>query len=132
LKRFAFLETPFLMFVLPPYDEIARLVALSSSLIVTVGSYDQVWKIWRTRSVRDIAPSLIYLSGLNEVTWLNYGFAIHEWPMILVGIINFPACVLAIWGYIKYREKRPPKTPILEKEGATGNVPTLEKPLEVE
>ncbi len=89
-----------------PYAEIARLVALSSSLIVTVGSYEQVWKIWRTKSVRDIAPSLIYLSGVNEVTWLNYGFAINEWPIILVGIINFPACVLAIWGYIKYREKR--------------------------
>ena len=90
----------------PAYLEAARIIALSSSLIVTIGSYDQVWRIWRSRSVREISPSLVYLSGLNEVTWLNYGFALQEWPMILVGVINFPACVLAIWGYLKFREKK--------------------------
>ena len=92
-----------------PYDEVARLIALASSALITIGSYDQVWRIWRTKSVGDISASYVFLAGVNEVTWLNYGVAIHEWPMILVGIANFPACVLGIWGYLKFRARKTPK-----------------------
>ncbi len=103
-----------------PYDEVARIIALLSSALITIGSYDQVWRIWKRRSVADISPSYIFLAGINEVTWLNYGIAIHEWPIILVGVVNFPACVLAIWGSVKFREpkqkaKPTPLEPLAEK-----------------
>jgi len=107
-----------------PYDEVARIAALASSAIVTVGSYDQVWRIWRTKSVGDISPSLVFLSGVNEVTWLNYGIAIHEWPMILVGVVNAPACVLAIWGYLKFRERKPK----VEPKAVEAPTPRVETP----
>jgi len=102
-----------------PYDEVARMGALCSSALITVGSYDQVWKIWRTKSVGDISAPYVLLLGVNEVTWLNYGIAIQEWPMIIVGIVNFPACALAIWGYLKFRkQKEKPVTPEVEAREA--------------
>ena len=90
----------------PRAVEAARILAMSSSTIVTYGSYDQVWKMWRTRSVRDISASLIWLSFINEITWLNYGLALGEWPMIAVGVANLPAGILAVWAYLKYREPK--------------------------
>lgn len=90
----------------PPYDESARILALASSVLITLGTYDQVWRIWRTKSVNDISASYVLMAGVNEVTWLNYGIAIREWPMIVVGVVNFPACVLAIWGYLKFRDSK--------------------------
>ncbi|RYX81757.1 hypothetical protein EON83_22590 [bacterium] len=95
---------------LPPYDEVSRILALLSSALITIGSYDQVWRIWKRRSVADISPLYILFAGFNEVTWLNYGIAIHEWPIILVGIVNFPPCILAVWGCLKFRDPKP-KTP---------------------
>lgn len=107
------------MWVSLPYGEVARIGALLSSALITVGSYDQVWKIWRTKSVGDISAPYVLLLGVNEVTWLNYGVAIREWPMILVGVVNLPACVLAIWGYLKFRDsKKKPPPPEVEVEEA--------------
>ncbi len=93
------------------YEEAARLIAVASSVVVTWGTYAQVWQMWKTRSVRDISSSLIWLSSVNEVTWLNYGFAIHEWPLMLVGLANLPACVLAIWAELKFRSHSQPHEP---------------------
>jgi len=95
-----------LLSVFLPYDESARILALASSALITGGTYDQVWRIWRTKSVNDISASYILMAGVNEVTWLNYGIAIHEWALIIVGVVNFPACVLAIWGYLKFRDRK--------------------------
>jgi len=104
-----------LLGVFLPYDESARILALASSVLITLGTYDQVWRIWRTKSVNDISASYVLMAGVNEVTWLNYGIAIHEWPMIVVGVVNFPACVLAIWGYLKFRDhKKKPAAPEVE------------------
>ncbi len=91
---------------MPDFLEISRLLASGSALIVTIGSYDQVWRIWKNRTVENISPALIWLSFVNELTWLNYGIALREWPMILIGVINFPACVGAVWGYLAFRRKR--------------------------
>ncbi len=62
--------------------------------------------MWRTKSVGDISASLIWLSLVNEITWLNYGLALGEWPMIAVGVANLPAGVLGVWAYLKYREPK--------------------------
>lgn len=85
------------------YAETSALIALASSAIVTYGTYAQVWQMWKTRSVRGVASSLIWLSSVNELTWLNYGFAAHEWPLMVIGIVNLPACVFAVWAELKFR-----------------------------
>jgi uncharacterized protein with PQ loop repeat len=47
----------------------------SRRALITAGTYDQVWRIWRTKSVNDISASYVLMAGVNEVTWLNYGVA---------------------------------------------------------
>lgn len=84
------------------YIEISRFFTIVASAIITFGLYDQVIKIWRTKSAEDFTFLLLIALFINEIAWLNYGFALNEWPIILLGSINIPAIILAIIGYVKY------------------------------
>jgi len=88
------------------YIEFSRLFTIIASAVITFGLYDQVIKIWRTKSAEDFTFILLIALFINEIAWLNYGFALTEWPIILLGAVNIPAIILAIIGYIKYGWKR--------------------------
>jgi len=84
------------------YLEISRIITITASILITIGLYDQVIKIWKTRSAKDFTITLLIALFVNEIAWLNYGFALHEWPIILIGAANVPAIIIALVGYFKY------------------------------
>ena len=86
------------------YLEFSRILTFAGSMLITVGLYEQAWKIWRTRSAKDFTLSLIASLLLTEFVWLNYGVVIHEWPIYAVSIVNIPAALLATWGYVRFRK----------------------------
>ncbi len=83
--------------------EISRLVTLIASITITVGLYDQALKIWRTRSAKDFTATLVAALILNELAWLNYGFALKEWLIIVIGLANIPAVFISGVGFLRYR-----------------------------
>lgn len=86
------------------YHFISQLVVTCASVLITVGLYDQSLKIWRTRSARDFTTSIIIAIVFNEMAWLNYGFSLKEWPVILIPLLNIPAVLMAAVGYFKFRK----------------------------
>lgn len=92
--------------------EISRAFALITSLAITYGSYDQVFKIWRTKSVRDISYSLIVAWLLNEFAWLDYGAQINEPVIVILSVLNLPGALLGAAGYWKYRNHNPDDAPL--------------------
>jgi len=85
------------------YEETSRIVVVLTSIIITIGLYSQGIKIWKTRSAKDFSFMLIVALFLDWMSWYNYGFMLHEWPIILIGSLSFPGVVLVCSGYIKYR-----------------------------
>jgi MtN3 and saliva related transmembrane protein len=85
------------------YLELSRLAILAASILITIGLYDQSLKIWRTKSAKDLTLTLVFALVINEATWLNYGFALREWPIIAIGLLNTPAVLIATVGYLRYR-----------------------------
>jgi len=85
------------------YADIARLLVTLTSFLLTYGLWAQVVKTWKTRSAKDFAAPTVISWLLAEIAWLNYGIAIREYPMILLGISNLPAAILAVIGYFKFR-----------------------------
>ena len=83
--------------------DISRLVTLLASIFITFGLYGQATKIWRTKSAKDFTVTIIVALIFNEVAWLNYGLALWEWPIIVLGCLNIPAVVIAGLGFFKYR-----------------------------
>ena len=84
------------------YLDISRLITALASMVMTIGLYLQVIKIWRSKSAKDFSPGLLFALILNEAAWLNYGVALSEWPIILIGILNMPAVIMAIIGYRRW------------------------------
>ncbi|OQW92491.1 MAG: hypothetical protein BWK79_14510 [Beggiatoa sp. IS2] len=89
------------------YVELSRIITIIASFILTYGLYDQVWKMFRTKSANDFTPSIVFAIALNEMAWLNYGVSITEWPIVLISTLNLPAGLLACYGFYLYSEKSP-------------------------
>lgn len=85
------------------YLEVSRIAAFSSSLVLVTGLYFQAYKIWKTKSAKDFTPLLIVALLIDEALWMNYGLAIHEWPVWLLGVTSLPAAIVVAAGYLKYR-----------------------------
>ena len=83
--------------------ELSRVLTLIASITITVGLYGQTIKIWKTRSASDFTATLIAALVFNELAWLNYGFALKEWPIIVIGLVNIPVVLVAAAGFLKYR-----------------------------
>lgn len=88
------------------YLEFSRYFTVIASIAITGGLYRQVAKIWATKSAKDFSYLLILALFINEAAWLNYGYALHEWPIMLLGIINIPAIIMALYGYEKFGRKK--------------------------
>jgi MtN3 and saliva related transmembrane protein len=84
------------------YIEISRILTLIGSVGVIFGLYHQVFKIYKTKSAKDISVLMISALILSESVWLNYGVALSEWPIIAISCVNFPGLVLLAIGYAKY------------------------------
>lgn len=83
------------------YQVISRILTFLVSLGITYSLCDQARKLWRTRSGKDFAPSIIIAVVANELVWLNYGVSIWEWPIIALGIANVPIAIWIVYGYIR-------------------------------
>ncbi len=83
--------------------EFSRIITVIASLAITIGLYDLSFKIWRTKSARDFTPTLVAALLFNELAWLNYGLALPEWPIVVVGCLNLPAVAIASLGYLRYK-----------------------------
>lgn len=81
------------------YLQVSRILVLTGSISITAGLYLQAIKLWRTKSASDFAPLLVLSVLYNEIVWLNYGLALWEWPIIMIGLLNIPAAVAIFVGY---------------------------------
>jgi uncharacterized protein with PQ loop repeat len=83
----------------------ARLLVVIASAFITLGLYGQVRKIFCTKSAGDFYPVLLLALLANELTWLNYGLALREWPVILIAGLNLPAVGGALIGYWRFHKQ---------------------------
>lgn len=88
------------------YLELSRIITLIASVVIAIGLYDQTFKMFRTKSAEDFTWTIVFALAFNELAWLNYGSALKEWPIILVGLINIPAIIFIVIGYMKYGRKK--------------------------
>lgn len=68
-------------------------VGLFSGILTTVAFVPQVWRVWRTRSARDISLGMYVLFTLGVAGWLAYGCMLGALPVILAnGVTLVLAC----------------------------------------
>ncbi len=87
------------------YIDFSRYIVSVASFVLVAGLYHQVYKMFKTKSTDDFSMLMIISLLLCQVTWINYGVALKEWPIFSLSILELPAGIMAMVGYLKFRTK---------------------------
>jgi MtN3 and saliva related transmembrane protein len=79
-------------------------IGLLAGLLTTAAFIPQVWKIYQTKSGRDISGRMFGLFSVGIALWLVYGVLLHSIPLILSNVVTL-VLSLAILA-LKYRYSR--------------------------
>lgn len=79
-------------------------IGLLAGLLTTAAFIPQVWKIYQTKSGRDISGRMFGLFSVGIALWLVYGVLLHSIPLIISNVVTL-VLSLAILA-LKYRYSR--------------------------
>ncbi|MBS1979292.1 MAG: hypothetical protein JST46_18120 [Bacteroidetes bacterium] len=67
------------------------------ALLTSVTFIPQVYKVWKTKSVKDLSLAMMLIVVLSTIVWLTYAFALMLWPVILANSIVFILSLMLIY-----------------------------------
>lgn len=65
----------------------------TGALLSSITFVPQVYKVWTSKSVRDLSLTMMLIVFTSTIIWLVYGIALSLWPVILA---NGFICVLSM------------------------------------
>jgi len=73
-------------------------LGLVAGLLTTVAFLPQVWKVWKSRSARDISLPMYLIFTLGVALWLVYGLMTAALPIIVANAVTllFAGAVLVM------------------------------------
>lgn len=81
-------------------------IGLVAGLLTTTAFIPQVWKIYRTKSGKDISGRMFSIFSAGIVLWLVYGILLRSLPLILSNLVTLFLSLTIIALKIRYREPR--------------------------
>ena len=81
-------------------------IGLAAGLLTTTAFIPQVWKIYRTKSGKDISARMFSLFSAGIVLWLIYGVLLQSTPLILSNAVTLVLSLTIIGLKLRYREPR--------------------------
>ena len=81
-------------------------IGLAAGLLTTTAFIPQVWKIYRTKSGKDISARMFSLFSAGIVLWLVYGILLQSVPLILSNAVTLVLSLTIIGLKLRYREPR--------------------------
>lgn len=61
----------------------AEAVGMLAGALTTLAFLPQGWRIWRTRSARDLSLPMYLIFTAGVALWFLYGLLLGAWPIIL-------------------------------------------------
>jgi len=89
-----------------PMDGLTQSVGLVAGLLTTMAFVPQVWKIYRTKSGKDISGRMFSLFSAGIVLWLIYGFLLESMPLILSNAVTLVLSLTIIALKVRYSRPR--------------------------
>ena len=81
-------------------------IGLVAGLLTTTAFIPQVWKIYRTKSGKDISARMFSLFSAGIVLWLIYGVLLQSVPLIVSNAVTLVLSLTIIGLKLRYRERR--------------------------
>jgi MtN3 and saliva related transmembrane protein len=67
---------------------VADLLGSVAGTLTTVAFVPQVWRVWKSRSTRDISLGMYLVFTTGVGFWLLYGVALDAWPIIVANSVT--------------------------------------------
>lgn len=84
------------------YSDFSRYLVTAASILLVIGLYHQVYKMFKTKSASDFTYTILIALFFAEIAWLNYGLLLDEWPIIAMVLLELPASLMALYGRYKF------------------------------
>ena len=79
---------------------------LAAGLLTTTAFIPQVWKIYRTKSGKDISGRMFSLFSVGIVLWLIYGVFLKSLPLILSNAVTLVLSLTIMALKLRYSKRR--------------------------
>ncbi len=66
----------------------ADAIGLLAGALTTAAFLPQVWRVWRTRSTRDLSLPMYAVFTAGVALWLGYGLMVGALPIILTNAVT--------------------------------------------
>ncbi len=80
-------------------------IGLVAGLLTTTAFIPQVWKIYRTKSGKDISARMFSLFSAGIVLWLVYGILLQSVPLILSNAVTLVLSMTIVGLKLRYRDR---------------------------
>jgi MtN3 and saliva related transmembrane protein len=64
------------------------LVGMIAGSLTTIAFVPQVWRVWKTRSTKDISLGMYLVFTAGVAFWLAYGLMLGAWPIIVANVVT--------------------------------------------
>jgi MtN3 and saliva related transmembrane protein len=64
------------------------LIGMIAGTLTTVAFVPQVWRVWKTRSTKDISLGMYLVFTSGVAFWLAYGLMLGAWPIIVANCVT--------------------------------------------
>ena len=79
-------------------------IGLLAGLLTTAAFIPQVWKIYQTKSGKDISGRMFWLFSIGIALWLIYGMLLSSIPLIASNVVTLVLSLTIL--ALKYRYSR--------------------------
>lgn len=82
------------------------LVATAAPIVNSIQTIPQLYKTYRTKSVKDLSFYSLLLILTTNLLWLLHGYFIVDASLILAGVISLTVNITLFFFYFLYNRKR--------------------------
>ena len=80
---------------------IVQWLATITGVLMSLGYYPQAWKVFKTKSAKDISIPSFVIFSIGTASWLGYGIYLHDVTIMLsfgLGVVgSWMILILSIW-----------------------------------
>ena len=80
-----------------------KYIGFFAGFCTTIAFIPQAFKVWRTKSTKDISLLMFLIFTTGVISWLIYGITISDFPIIIANSITLLLSIFILFYKIKYK-----------------------------
>ncbi|MBD1905789.1 SemiSWEET transporter [Funiculus sociatus GB2-A5] len=79
------------------------ILGLFAATLTTIAFLPQLFKIWHSKSAKDVSLEMLIIFCSGVFLWLVYGIYLQALPIIIANLVTLIFNLIILWFKIKYR-----------------------------